>query len=289
MNGPKACHQGSYPHKYAGDSLPPVAIGGVGGSGTRLVASLLGAAGAHLGDDLNPANDNLWFTLLFKRIEILGCDDSEFDLLVSTLVAGLRGGKQLSAETLHFVATLAREDRPQHSSSWLQERIESLQAAAARPHRDQRWGWKEPNTHIVIERLWQHLPQLRYVHVVRNGIDMAYSSNQNQLRLWGPHVLGEDGPATPGRSLAYWRKVHQRMQRLLADNSQRMYWLDYDALCQEPFVEVTKLCRFLDCSSEKMTSTLEQVHPPSERDAIDLADFDPSHLDYARSLGYAVG
>jgi hypothetical protein len=44
-----------------------VAIGGVGGSGTRIVAQLIKDAGFYLGSDLNSANDNLWFTLLFKR------------------------------------------------------------------------------------------------------------------------------------------------------------------------------------------------------------------------------
>ena len=41
----------------------PVAIGGVGGSGTRLVAQLLSGAGIHMGDDLNGSSDTLWFTL----------------------------------------------------------------------------------------------------------------------------------------------------------------------------------------------------------------------------------
>ena len=38
-----------------------VAIGGVGGSGTRLIARMLGQLGWYLGDDLNESVDNLWF------------------------------------------------------------------------------------------------------------------------------------------------------------------------------------------------------------------------------------
>ena len=55
---------------------PPVAIGGVGGSGTRLIAQILHEAGFYLGDDLSYAIDNLWFTLLFRRLEILSDSSS---------------------------------------------------------------------------------------------------------------------------------------------------------------------------------------------------------------------
>ena len=45
----------------------PVVIGGVGGSGTRVVAEIIKRLGFYIGDDLDSANDNLWFLLLFKR------------------------------------------------------------------------------------------------------------------------------------------------------------------------------------------------------------------------------
>src|ERR1700675_795212 len=46
---------------------PPLVIGGIGGSGTRVAAQLLIELGFYLGDDLNPALDNLTSTFLFKR------------------------------------------------------------------------------------------------------------------------------------------------------------------------------------------------------------------------------
>ena len=50
-----------------GELSGPVIIGGVGGSGTRVVAEIINLLGFYIGDDLNPAKDNLWFLLLFKR------------------------------------------------------------------------------------------------------------------------------------------------------------------------------------------------------------------------------
>lgn len=266
----------------------PVAVGGVGGSGTRLVAQLLRGAGIHMGDDLNGSSDTLWFTLLFKRLEILGCDEAEFDLLTEALVAALAGGRRLAPGVEALVRDLARDDRLQLPASWLQERCETLLFAARQPAHDRPWGWKEPNTHVVIERLWQRIPGLRYIHVVRDGVDMACSRNQNQLALWGPIVLGSDGAPTPLRSLAYWCSVHQRMQALLADNPGHMYWLDYDALCRCPDAALEGLGGFLGMDSSRLRASLPAIKPAPSRHALQKAEnFRPEDLEYARSLGYA--
>src|SRR5580704_16555406 len=60
-----------------------VAIGGVGGSGTRVGAALLQMLGYYIGDDLNEPLDNLWFTLLFKRRSVLLEGAPEFGQLVT--------------------------------------------------------------------------------------------------------------------------------------------------------------------------------------------------------------
>jgi len=273
----------------AHDTRPPVAIGGVGGSGTRLVAQLLKGLDVHIGGDLNQANDLLWFTLLFKRQEILGCDDAEFDLLTRAMVSGLRGGHALDRETCAVLQALSAQDRAQHPASWLKERAISLRDAAGRPRFHGSWGWKEPNTHVVIERLWQRLPTLRYIHVVRHGLDMAYSGNQNQLMLWGPRVLGDEGEVSPRRSLRYWCQVHRRMRALLAANPQRMYWLDYDNFCRNPHEEFEHLRRFLALPSSKVPG-LSAVRPPGEpRHArCDLSGLAPADLAYVSSLGYRI-
>ena len=267
----------------------PVAIGGVGGSGTRLVAAIVREKGVHLGDDLNAANDTLWFTLLFKRREILQCTDAEFDLLVEALASALAGGHPVGPDVRALIRDLAVQDRPRHPATWLQQRCATLLAALGQPARRDHWGWKEPNTHIVIERLWQRLPTLRYVHVVRHGLDMALSANQNQLALWGPHVLGDDRPATPARSLAYWCVVHRRMQQLLAANPQRMHWLDFDALCRDPAPVVDKLCAFLGLDATIAAPTLDTIRQPAPRHATQpVAGIAHEDLDYVRSLGYRV-
>ena len=101
---------------------------------------------------------------------------------------------------------------------------------------------------------------------MRSGLDMAHSENQNQVALWGRHVLGEarrepgaggsgggggsgpeaaaaadenpgawNGMVAPGPSLRYWCAVHRRVARLgAALGPARFLLLDFDALCQRP-------------------------------------------------------
>ena len=45
----------------------PVAIGGVGGSGTRVIAAIVESLGFDPGANLNRPRDDLTFTVLFKR------------------------------------------------------------------------------------------------------------------------------------------------------------------------------------------------------------------------------
>jgi hypothetical protein len=49
----------------------PICVGGVGGSGTRIIAMILSSLSINIGRDINEAFDNLTFSLLFKRKDIL--------------------------------------------------------------------------------------------------------------------------------------------------------------------------------------------------------------------------
>ena len=54
------------------------------------------------------------------------------------------------------------------------------------------------------------MPGLRFLHFLRDGRDMAFSKNQNQLNWHGRAVLGDDleKAKTPTRSIALWNRVN---------------------------------------------------------------------------------
>ena len=43
------------------------------------------------------------------------------------------------------------------------------------------WGWKQPSTHVLVPLLAQCIPQMKYIYMVGNGLDLGFSYNQSQL------------------------------------------------------------------------------------------------------------
>jgi len=173
--------------------LSPVAIGGIGGSGTRVVAEILKRCGFYMGSDLNHSNDNLWFTLLLKRaswfIRKSAGDESDIHRGI-TLFHKAMLGQSYSARDLAFLlqATLDiaahGHDHIQSGKGWWAfQRAQNI--LKARGGSAATWGWKEPNTHIFIQYLEHHFHHMKYIHLIRNGLDMAFSQNQAQLFNWG--------------------------------------------------------------------------------------------------------
>lgn len=277
--------------KSTGRRLAPIAIGGIGGSGTRIVAQLLRETGFYIGADLNESNDNLWFTLLFKRPEILSEEDGRFGQLVGIFAKAMQGSASFTARERGIVSALASVDRLQHSSTWLRERAQSLLAATEGARAAGGWGWKEPNTHIVIDRLLETFPTLKYIHVIRNGLDMAYSSNQNQLQLWGPLFLGEDAVNTPRNSLRFWRIANQRVIDFFAVLPGRFLLLNFDRLCRDPGSEIARLLNFAGKDPEpssirQLVGLLRAPQSIGRFKREGLGEFDPADVEYVRHLGF---
>lgn len=268
-----------------------VAVGGVGGSGTRVIAHVLDALGVYLGEDRNEALDNLWFTLLFKHREILDFPPERFAHHHALFVAAMRGvALPLQDADPLRERLLGFERAGLHDRDWLRARWDSLRAPRAGAGRAL-WGWKEPNTHMLLEPLLAQQPGLRYVHVMRNGLDMAFSGNQNQLRLWGPRALGARYGNGPRASLAFWRWAHERVFALAARLPGRVLVLDFDRLCRVPVEELARLGRFLDLPMDRMrcAELASLIRTPStvgRYRAADPALLDDEDVRYVAGLGF---
>ena len=179
----------------------PIVIGGTGGSGTRLIAQMLMAAGVDLGRSVNGSLDALAFVPLY-------------DIYVD---AYLRG------ESI---------DR-----SGFEEHL----AASIRSHRGDRhaypWGWKNPRSLFILSLLDDSLPDLRFIHVIRHGLDMATSRNQNQLHLHGEALLGDDANCVPQAiaSALLWQRANTNAADYGEQNMPGRYWrVRYEDVCRDP-------------------------------------------------------
>jgi hypothetical protein len=268
------------------DEHPVVAIGGVGGSGTRVGSLILEALGFHLGADLNDALDNLWFTLIFKRRSILLESNERVAALFSLFAARMRGKACLSVAEREEITILAGSDRLQHQREWLADRAASFltETVLETP----KWAWKEPNTHVVIDRLLTCEPRLKYIHFERDPFYMSSSSNQNQLHNWGPVFFDLDLTYDKKTSLTFWCMIHRRIRNFIARWPDRILLVDYDRLCSSFQDEVGRLSSFLgEALSDTSLAGLREKIVESKvatSDLPDLAAYDPRDLEYIASL-----
>jgi hypothetical protein len=307
---------------------PPLVIGALGGSGTRLIASILIESGYHLGDDLNPERDNLWFTLLFKRPRWYAsraeARPEEVHAGIRVLERAMIAGGPLDAAGGAFLraavadALFGRHGQARaHTKGWpLKQAFALWRAADAVRHAGRPWGWKEPNSHVYLPQLAEHYPGLRFVYVMRHGLDMAFSGNRQQLANWGALFgigvprngageVGADHPAArearpsgddpvPRAMLDYWVKATGRAaaegRHLLGE---RFLLLDYDALCTRPKEHIPGLLAFagLDVRGADVDrlARLAEVPPTMGRyRGQDLSQFDPRALDAVRAFGFTI-
>jgi Sulfotransferase domain len=139
-----------------------------------------------------------------------------------------------------------------------------------------------PNTHMLVDKLLIVEPRLAYIHVVRSGVDMAFSDNQNQLRLWGPLALGNQYEDSPNGSLRFWCWSNERVLKISEDHPGRVLMVSFERLCRAPAESIQRIAAFLqqDLTSDLLSRLVRQIKPPNtlNRSALHPADFLSSSL-----------
>ncbi|GJM09421.1 MAG: hypothetical protein DHS20C11_16970 [Lysobacteraceae bacterium] len=251
----------------------PIVIGGLGGSGTRIFAEVMQTLGVHIGVDLNPQLDNLWFTLLFKRRRAFRgmlrrrLSASAFDRCRLQLLTKAMTQSPTNPSTIEKICGwLAYRDVRSHGHDseqrgvgpWADERWRSMQVGSE--PRSGAWGWKEPNSHIYLPLLLRQFPNLRYVHVLRHGLDMAFSSNVMQMKLWGP-AFGIDEPASkslqPKSAFEFWLRANRRVMALGEKFPDQIILVRFEDLCRKPEQQIRALASF--ASVEVAPAQLQQL------------------------------
>ena len=211
----------------------PVVIGAIGGSGTRVFAKIVRHAGLFIGNDLNPQEDsqpfidfyNIWVPLYVQKI-------------------------------YHYEADI---DRVLKSN--FMDCVEQHLNGIENPN--QLWGIKNPKSIHMIP-LWHNVfPKMKFIHVVRNGLDIAYSKNQGQFQCYKDLIYDrriENVYGQPGIIL-FWSRVNQLVaqygETYLKDQYLRIRFED---LCLQPEVVVQEIFEFLDVSdSYKLVSAISEV------------------------------
>ncbi len=183
---------------------PPVVIGGHGGSGTRVLPRALRLAGYWMGAWVNRRTEDAMSTRFFLQ--------------------------------RHFEKAIA--DDPAQRAELDRAFRSAIRGHRARmPDPSSPWGWKNPRCMWVIPFMARIYPDMRFIHLVRDGRDVALSANLNLLRKHGKRLLGEGDPERePVRAqLRLWALGNETAARdgqlLLGD---QYLQLSYEDLCRAP-------------------------------------------------------
>jgi len=273
-----------------------IAIGGMGGSGTRAVAEIFGQAGLYMGDDLNGANDNLFFTRLFKdpcwyksasennieeRLEIFERYMGQGSITPSDFVKICRvatSNKVYRSDT-RFYINLSRKVFRKRTAI-------------------QTWGWKEPNTQIYVNTLMKYFKQLKYIHVIRHGLDMAYSKNKQQLKNWGwkfnIHLSGkEDEKELAIKQVDYWIRSNQYVQEICSKYPGRYMLLHHEELCNDTVTTIDRILAFSGIKTDvhnrnNLYSIPKNTGSNKRYKDQDISIFSPEQIKQIISHGYSI-
>ncbi|NLU39526.1 MAG: sulfotransferase [Bacteroidales bacterium] len=245
------------------NALPgPIVIGGIGGSGTRVVAQILKEFNVFIGEDLNEPLDNLSYTLLFKRRKwFYKNHNNQKEIFKGIRIlekSMLHKNPRLTLSEFCFLlkSTFSmyingHNHLKDGKGKWALQRYRKIiEGCDFDENKYIGWGWKEPNSHLILPYLYEYFPNMKYIHTIRNGLDMAFSSNQQQLYNWATLFnisQPKNSECLPAKSFEYWMKANKSVVdfgRRMGTN--RFYLLNFDSLCESPKDEIAKLLVFLE-------------------------------------------
>ena len=213
----------------------PLVVAGSGGSGTRLVVAILRSAGVYMGTKVNATEDAISFRP-FNQAWLLPYLKHQRGKLRRLDPAAM-------AAALHRCIAEHRADL----------------ADSTRP-----WGWKRPEFIYVLPFLSEALPTMTFLHVIRHGLDMARSSNQNDLKRYGAAVLGwrYAHEPIPLRSLRLWA-IGNLPAVEFGEGSlgHRYLCVRYEELCLRPVETIAALFDSLELSADPAAAAALVTNP----------------------------
>ena len=273
-----------------------ISIGALGGSGTRAIAQVLIQAGIFMGNDLNNSNDNLFFTRLLKNPEWYknaSLDEKNKRLL--SFKRYMENGK-ISLKDL-IVYYKSGYTNPTHSSE-LEFYINVFKLLFSKEISRDVWGWKEPNTQIYVSEIFNLFPNLKYIHVLRNGLDMAFSNNKQQLKNWGwKYKIDLTGKETKNelavKQLDYWIESTRDVIAKSKGFENRFLLVKHSDFCSNPKKEIDRILQFCEItiSSAKLKELYDIPVTPDSADRYknyDLNIFSPEQIQFVKEMGFQI-
>jgi len=228
----------------------PIIIGGNGGSGTRVVAEILIRSGVYLGYDLNESNDNLLFTYLFKhpyrfnkRIDVINSKHKDLFILHEKLIFGKFPTR--IRDILNVLRSGWDHACNYYDCKWVLERLIN-KIRFKKNVISLFWGWKEPHTIFFLSEIKAHYPNAKFILVMRNGLDMAYTKTDQQMKYWGSYYKIDSKNLGPKNKFEFWYRSNLKAINMASDIfDEKFLLLKLEELCLNRDTLMRKLFEFV--------------------------------------------
>lgn len=173
------------------------------------------------------------------------------------------------------------------------EMIDAFAQAVARHlrgrlNRREAWGWKSPHSHLLIPFLAERFPELRFIHVIRDGRAIELGCAHAELDRYRSPAEVTDDSGELERRLRYWSWANQRAAesgpRLLGDRYLRVAFEDVRS---EPQQAIETMFEFSGDRPDPRLSSL--IPPPPDRGDEPGLPSPPEVRASSRRFGYPVG
>jgi hypothetical protein len=234
-------------------------------SGTSLVTRLLAELGIHMGSWLSRDAEAVHFQRINRRIyAAAGSKWGEVDSLIQAMQSSsfVRQQAEVARRVLfqekRFPGRRTEIERFFGRDLW--SRIERNEAVT--------WGWKDPRTTLVFP-IWLHLfPHARWVHVLRNGIDVAISLHRRSLiqrrKLRNRLIALDYSPST--LDLRYSFRLWEIYVSFVLEHqdllpSHRLLVVRYEELLADPRTLLQSIARFAGhpVEEDRLLAACQQV------------------------------
>lgn len=123
---------------------------------------------------------------------------------------------------------------------------------------------------------------------------MAYSGNKNQLRMWGPVMLGRDIADTPDDALRYWIESERRIDSVQSEFADRVRVISYEELCTDKRKTLNGVLDFFELEDrdglvEAFESQISSAGSIGRYKLHDYAGLDRESLNRIERMGYQIG
>lgn len=275
----------------------PILVVGMHRSGTSLVSRILDDCGVMMGKDLQEDHESLFFISLNEWIYENAGASWERPIALSELT---NLPPAMEAIEDYVRKRLSSRSSRAYSGRALKKGVFDM---------DVMWGWKDPRNGPTLP-LWRSIwPDMKVIHVIRHGVDVAASLKTRNSAHWkgdvsrfkkwlptyswrsskSPIMRGQRSSTLEG-ALSFWSEQLEIETEILGSIENKIV-VRYEELLSSPRESITKILEYVSLQvTEEQLLTIEETINPSRAFAFrkdpQLSEFAENNSETLEKHGY---